>query len=618
MSTNDNKRKPTDKPESLPAPKHLKIDESTMASVPPPRQPPAQQEITEAIMAFPGWPPEVKRKYISGIESLRQVVESKGINTQEGQLAQTKMDKILSHLRGQMTQRQQQQQHQMQQAAAAAAAAATMGGGVSSGTVSGVAGVGDVTAPTGAANNIMAPTTPSRWIPPAGMSPQEAEKWKADIGTKLTEVGHKLAAAKSQVREHHAALDRGGHTPEAEVEIRTKLQVAQTNFQQCKDILAPFYRSQKQMQAQQQQLLQQGQQPQLLGGAPIHPGGGGPQQTRPMQPQQTHHPQQGGMGAAHQQPQQQNMQGRPPQQPPMPQPLPPPQIQPQQPQTQQMPQQQQAGAPVQRASTPVDQTRAGSPANVNSHVTSMNQARQQPAMSPNQSNMQLQNQQQHQGQTPQQQAPRAPQNMVLQQQQQAQVQAQAQAMGRSPAPTNAGTPMAVGPNSPAPRPGSAQAQQPGRPQTATSTPVQGQPPQFPQEPGQQPHPQQQQQQQQRHLPPGQMLPAAPTPVQRENTKHLPMPIPTHFSLPHPVPVSIPAGRPSLTGGANTAANSVLGTPAIIKQPAFEFDEGGMGLLSKRKLEELVKQIDPEEKLDPDVEEVTKTPNLHPLHICSPL
>lgn len=47
----------------------------------------------------------------------------------------------------------------------------------------------------------------------------------------------------------------------------------------------------------------------------------------------------------------------------------------------------------------------------------------------------------------------------------------------------------------------------------------------------------------------------------------------------------------------------MSTPAIIKQPAFEFDEGGMGLLSKRKLEELVKQIDPEEKLDPDVEEV---------------
>lgn len=47
----------------------------------------------------------------------------------------------------------------------------------------------------------------------------------------------------------------------------------------------------------------------------------------------------------------------------------------------------------------------------------------------------------------------------------------------------------------------------------------------------------------------------------------------------------------------------MSTPAIIKQPAFEFDEAGMGLLSKRKLEELVKQIDPEERLDPDVEEV---------------
>lgn len=48
---------------------------------------------------------------------------------------------------------------------------------------------------------------------------------------------------------------------------------------------------------------------------------------------------------------------------------------------------------------------------------------------------------------------------------------------------------------------------------------------------------------------------------------------------------------------------MMSTPAIIKQPAFEFDEAGMGLLSKRKLEELVKQIDPEERLDPDVEEV---------------
>jgi len=78
--------------------------------------------------------------------------------------------------------------------------------------------------------------------------------------------------------------------------------------------------------------------------------------------------------------------------------------------------------------------------------------------------------------------------------------------------------------------------------------------------------------------------------------------PTLPPFQQPAPIAIPPARPSLTGGANAPANQVLGTPAMIKQPAFEFDETGMSLLSKRKLEELVKQIDPDEKLDPDVEE----------------
>ena len=82
-----------------------------------------------------------------------------------------------------------------------------------------------------------------------------------------------------------------------------------------------------------------------------------------------------------------------------------------------------------------------------------------------------------------------------------------------------------------------------------------------------------------------------------------MPIRQSLNVPPLVAVAVPPARPSLSGGANAAGNQVLGTPALIKQPAFEFDEGGMGLLSKRKLEELVKQIDPDEKLDPDVEEV---------------
>lgn len=82
-----------------------------------------------------------------------------------------------------------------------------------------------------------------------------------------------------------------------------------------------------------------------------------------------------------------------------------------------------------------------------------------------------------------------------------------------------------------------------------------------------------------------------------------MPIPKSLHIEPKAPVAIQT-RPTLSGGANTAGNHVMGTPALVKNPAFEFDEGGMGLLSKRKLEELVKQIDPDEKLDPEVEEVS--------------
>jgi transcription initiation factor TFIID subunit 12 len=82
-----------------------------------------------------------------------------------------------------------------------------------------------------------------------------------------------------------------------------------------------------------------------------------------------------------------------------------------------------------------------------------------------------------------------------------------------------------------------------------------------------------------------------------------MAIPDTLSITQPVPISIPAARPSLSGGSHTTANQVLGTPALTQKPQFEFDDGGNGLLSKRKLEELVKQIDPDEKLEPEVEEV---------------
>jgi len=267
---------------------------------------------------------------------------------------------------------------------------------------------------------------------------------------------------------------------------------------------------------------------------------------------------------------------------------------------QQMAPQKSQGMPVQRVSTPVDPALTGSSSPANSNGTHTNQARQQTSMSPNQKNLQLQNQQQQQqGQIPQQQPPVAPQILVPQQQQMQQQQPHGQTTGRSPTPMNAGTPMVAGPNPPAPRPGSAQFQHAGRPKTTTNTPAHLQ----------QPPPQQQQ----RQFPSGQLPLAARATAQRGIPRPHHMPIPVNLPLPPPAAISIPPGRPSLTGGANNPANSVLGTPAVIKKAAFEFGEGGTGLLSKRKLEELVKQIDPEEKLDPDVEEVSKLTPLLRIH-----
>ncbi|KAF8545501.1 transcription initiation factor TFIID subunit A-domain-containing protein [Trichophaea hybrida] len=585
MSTNgttDRKRKPTDQNlESSPAPKHIKIDENTMASVQQPRPgiSVAQHQILQAVLAQPQMSEDQKRKYVSGIELLRQSVEQKGLNSPEGQAAQMKIDKIFNHLR-QLVQRNQQQTLQNQQIAS---------GAVPSGAITGMsAGVSApaVAAAAGTSSTISAQSAAAqRWIPPTNVPPHQADQWRTEISSKLNNLGHKLSAAKSQVQEHTSALERGGHTPEQEAEIRKKLAEAHAGFTQCKDILSGFYQQQKKLQAakafEQQQRQQQA--PQQggpgLGGVQAPPTGGPQQQQRPMPPQQHPHPTQPGMMPAgvHQPHQQPNIPGRPPQAPTqVQQPM-------QQPAQQQIPNQQ--PTPIQRVATPVDPARAGSPPNVNSHVTAMNQARQQqqqqtiPAsMSPNQPNIPLQNQQQQQQvpppQVPQQQQPPPPQQQI----------------GRSPAAANVGTPMTAGPNSPAPRPGSTQPQPPGRPQSAAgTTPIQGQQPLGQQTPQQQPRQQQPQT-------------SAPH-IQRENPhQQSKMPIPTQLSVPQPTPVSIPAARPSLSGGANTPGNQILGTPAIIKQPAFEFDEGGMGLLSKRKLEELVKQIDPDEKLDPDVEE----------------
>ncbi|KAF8424154.1 transcription initiation factor TFIID subunit A-domain-containing protein [Tirmania nivea] len=172
------------------------------------------------------------------------------------------------------------------------------------------------------------------------------------------------------------------------------------------------------------------------------------------------------------------------------------------------------------------------------------------------------------------------------------------AVRQSPAPgtpaTPAQHPQQVRDASVPPRPGSA------APVVPT---VQGQVPVMPQQ-GQQLASQPGQQQQ---VPPRMAGASAQSPPPQQQIPQLPdrgtnrMPIPKTLSIEPKGPVPIQT-RPTLSGGANTAGSHVMGTPALVKNPAFEFDEGGMGLLSKRKLEELVKQIDPDEKLDPEVEE----------------
>jgi transcription initiation factor TFIID subunit 12 len=71
------------------------------------------------------------------------------------------------------------------------------------------------------------------------------------------------------------------------------------------------------------------------------------------------------------------------------------------------------------------------------------------------------------------------------------------------------------------------------------------------------------------------------------------------------PVAVAQARPTLTGGSNMSANSVMNQPALQKTPAFDLEDGRR-VLSKKKLDELVRQVTggvEGEVLDPDVEEV---------------
>jgi hypothetical protein len=100
------------------------------------------------------------------------------------------------------------------------------------------------------------------------------------------------------------------------------------------------------------------------------------------------------------------------------------------------------------------------------------------------------------------------------------------------------------------------------------------------------------------------VPPAPSMQQSSSQPNIPAAI-SMGQLPRPsVNTAVPPPRPTLSGGY-PVGNPLLGTagPGGVPGAFLLAQDGDSRLLSKRKLQDLVKSIDPDERLEPDVEEV---------------
>jgi transcription initiation factor TFIID subunit 12 len=112
---------------------------------------------------------------------------------------------------------------------------------------------------------------------------------------------------------------------------------------------------------------------------------------------------------------------------------------------------------------------------------------------------------------------------------------------------------------------------------------------------------------------GHSHPSVSAPREAQNIITNKMPIPKH--LPEragapPQPVSVSQSRPTLSGGPSNSGNGVLSQPVLAKTPGYSMEGEGDRVLSKKKLDELVRQVtgggqglEGGEGLTPDVEEV---------------
>ena len=97
----------------------------------------------------------------------------------------------------------------------------------------------------------------------------------------------------------------------------------------------------------------------------------------------------------------------------------------------------------------------------------------------------------------------------------------------------------------------------------------------------------------------------------QNNNNVKMPIPKDLKIPQPQPVAMGPARPTLTGGPSNGAQGSMGQPAIQKHPGYVLEGEGERVLSKKKLQELVRQVtgggggegEEEEGLTAEVEEV---------------
>ncbi|CAG8936213.1 unnamed protein product [Penicillium salamii] len=89
------------------------------------------------------------------------------------------------------------------------------------------------------------------------------------------------------------------------------------------------------------------------------------------------------------------------------------------------------------------------------------------------------------------------------------------------------------------------------------------------------------------------------------SRNINMAIPKNLNVSTPEPVSMPASRPSLSGGPSHGAMGMMGQPAIQKHPGYVLEGEGQRVLSKKMLDILVRQVTgggEGEMLTPDSEE----------------